>query len=188
MDKQKKDILNKEMCDKSEMIRFIQGPEQKVFADLAENLPGRGMWLKADKESLLLAINNGMFNKACHSDCSNMNEAFITEVRDLLKARVLSLLSLSKKSGDLIIGFDKVLDAVKSKKIAVFLVASDSGEDGKHKIEYKLDENTLVIDKFTGTELQEILGQDTVVVYGVISKSKLADKIITDYKKLLGFL
>lgn len=187
MDKQKRDILSRELKDKSELIRFVRGPEQKVFADLAENLPGRGMWLQANKEALKTAIDNGLFNKACHLDCSNMNESFIDEVTDLLKKRVLNLLSMSKKAGDVTIGFDKVQEVSKAGKVKVFIIASDSGEDGKSKITYHLDEKSILIDQFTGHELQLALGQDSIVVYGAIKSSKLADRINSDYKKLIAF-
>jgi uncharacterized protein len=155
---------------------------------LAENLPGRGMWLKTNKESLQEAIKTGAFNKACQSNCSNMDDSFIAEVESLLKARVLNLLSMSKKSGDLTLGFEKVLEKVKNNQVKVFIIASDSGEDGKHKIEHKLDENILIMDKFTGAELQSAFGQDTVVVYGAVKQSKIAKSIVANYAKLLGFI
>jgi uncharacterized protein len=188
MEKQKKDILTQELMNKSELIRFVLGPERKVYADFAEKLPGRGMWIQANKESLQEAIKTGAFNKACRMDCSNMDDSFIVEVHDLLKKRVLSLLSLSKKTGDLTLGLDRVLDKLKKSKVSMFIVASDSGEDGKHKIEHKISDDVLVIDRFTGAELRDTFGQDTVVVYGVVRKSKLAESISTDYKKLLAFL
>ena len=184
MERQKKDIITKELMNRSELIRFVRGPERRVFADLSENLPGRGMWVKGDKESLQTAIDQKLFNKACHSDCQ-IEDAFIEGVASLLQKRVLNLISLSKKCGALSLGFDKVMENAKEAKLSIFIIASDSGEDGKHKIEHHLSEDNIVIDKFTGAELQAALGQDSVVVYGAIKKSKIAKSIIPDYKKLL---
>ena len=96
MEKQKRDILSKELKNKSELIRFVLGPENKIFADLNEKLPGRGMWLQANKEALDIAIEKRLFNKACRADC-NIDEDFPQKVTELLKKKVLDYISISKK-------------------------------------------------------------------------------------------
>ena len=38
------------------MYRFVVDPENQVLPDLAAKLPGRGLWIKADRVSLQSAI------------------------------------------------------------------------------------------------------------------------------------
>ena len=38
------------------LIRFVLGPDAQVVPDLAERLPGRGVWLKADRDLLLARV------------------------------------------------------------------------------------------------------------------------------------
>jgi hypothetical protein len=187
-EKQKTDILLKELLNKSEMVRFVLGPDCKIYPDFSENLPGRGMWVKADKKSLQEVIDKRLFNKISHNDCK-IEKDFITNLVILLKNRVLNLLGFAKKSGNLVLGLDNVIEISKKKQIKVFLIASDSGEDGKKKLKHLLNQdNVLLIDLFTAKELQHIFGQDILVVYGCLQNSKITNSIIENYKKLIAFL
>ncbi|MCT4575033.1 MAG: DUF448 domain-containing protein [Alphaproteobacteria bacterium] len=188
MEKQKRDILSKELKNKSELIRFVLGPENKIFADLNEKLPGRGMWLQANKEALDIAIEKRLFNKACKADC-NIDKDFPQKVTELLKKKVLDYISISKKTGNLTIGFEKVTEACKKQYPKIFIIASDSGADGKSKFrKYISSEDIVVIDSFKAIELQEVLGQDSLVVYGCVKKSSIADNIVASYNKMKNFL
>lgn len=188
MEKQKRDIYSKELKNKSELIRFVLGPDNYIFADLNEKLPGRGMWVQANKDALEEVISRKLFNKACHADCK-ISEDFIDSVKNMLAKTVLNSISLSKKTGDLTIGFEKTLDACKKTTPKVFLIASDSGEDGKNKFSRFINnEDVMVIDSFKASELQSVLGQDSLVVYGCINNSRISSKIIESYRKFLNFL
>ena len=43
------------------MIRFVVGPDDKLVPDLAARLPGRGMWVSADRECLAQALARKQF-------------------------------------------------------------------------------------------------------------------------------
>ena len=45
------------------MYRFVVDPENQVLPDLAAKLPGRGLWIKADRFSLQSAIEKKLFDK-----------------------------------------------------------------------------------------------------------------------------
>ena len=49
---------------REEMIRFVGRPGQIVQFDAQEKLPGRGMWLHANKQCLKTAIEKHLFSKA----------------------------------------------------------------------------------------------------------------------------
>ena len=46
------------------MIRFVVGPEGNVVPDLARRLPGRGMWLTAERASVEQAMAKKLFARA----------------------------------------------------------------------------------------------------------------------------
>lgn len=54
----------KEPAPREEMLRFVGRPGQTVCFDAQEILPGRGMWLHANKECLSKAIEKHLFYKA----------------------------------------------------------------------------------------------------------------------------
>ena len=54
----------KTIAPREEMIRFVGRPGQLLRFDAKEVLPGRGMWLHADKACLEKAIEKRIFYKA----------------------------------------------------------------------------------------------------------------------------
>ena len=54
----------KTIAPRTQMLRFVGGAGQVVQFDAQERLPGRGMWLHADKECLQKAIDKRLFYKA----------------------------------------------------------------------------------------------------------------------------
>ena len=54
----------KTIAPRAQMLRFVGGVGQIVHLDAQERLPGRGMWLHADKECLQKAIEKRLFYKA----------------------------------------------------------------------------------------------------------------------------
>ena len=54
----------KSIAPREEMLRFVGRPGQVLCFDAKEVLPGRGMWLHADKACLEKAIEKRLFYKA----------------------------------------------------------------------------------------------------------------------------
>ena len=54
----------KTTAPREEMLRFVGRPGQTIQFDGQERLPGRGMWLHANKECLEKAIEKRLFYKA----------------------------------------------------------------------------------------------------------------------------
>jgi uncharacterized protein len=52
-------LVTRERQPKEAMLRFVLGPDRKVIADLAERLPGRGMWLSAKADVIEQAARRG---------------------------------------------------------------------------------------------------------------------------------
>jgi len=57
-------IVTRESGPKAGLIRFVAGPGDEVVPDLAERLPGRGMWVSADAAALGQAAAKGHFARA----------------------------------------------------------------------------------------------------------------------------
>jgi predicted RNA-binding protein YlxR (DUF448 family) len=49
---ERKCIATGEVQPKHGLIRFVIGPEGQIAPDLAEKLPGRGIWVAADRAAL----------------------------------------------------------------------------------------------------------------------------------------
>ncbi len=54
-------IVTREALEKDQLIRFVLGPEDEIFPDLAGKLPGRGAWVKSDRAVLEQAVKKNAF-------------------------------------------------------------------------------------------------------------------------------
>ena len=57
-------IVTRAVKPRAGLIRFVAGPDDVVVPDLAEKLPGRGMWVSADAAALGQAAKKGHFARA----------------------------------------------------------------------------------------------------------------------------
>ena len=57
-------IVTRAVQPRAGLIRFVAGPDDVVVPDLAEKLPGRGMWVSADAAALGQAAKKGHFARA----------------------------------------------------------------------------------------------------------------------------
>jgi len=47
--RERRDIVSGEVMAEERLIRFVAGPDGVVTPDLARKLPGRGLWVAADR-------------------------------------------------------------------------------------------------------------------------------------------
>ena len=131
--RERRDIVSGEVMDEARLIRFVAGPDGPVAPDLARKLPGRGLWVAADRASVETAAKKGLFARAAKAKLSAPAD-LADQVEALLKRRLLSGLGLARKAGELTSGFEKVLAAIAAGKAAWLIEASDGAADGRRKL------------------------------------------------------
>ena len=166
------------------LIRFVVGPNAAVVADLGGRLPGRGMWVGADRTALSRAIARNQFAKAARAPVSASPD-LVDQVSSLLSRRCLDILGLARRAGGLVIGFEQVADWLRQGRCALVLAAADGSPDGRRRIE-TLAGDIPVMDPFTRNELGSAVGRDEVVYMGV-AKSSLARQLRDELGRLHGF-
>src|SRR5579859_871194 len=131
--RERRDIVSGEVMDEARLIRFVAGPDALVVPDLARKLPGRGLWVAADRASVETAARKNLFARAAKAKLAAPGD-LADQVERLLRARLLAGLGLARKAGDLTLGYEKVLAAVTSGKAAWLVEASDGAEEGRRKL------------------------------------------------------
>jgi len=115
------------------LIRFVEGPDAQVVADLGRDLPGRGFWVEASREAVETAVRRGLFSRAAKTKLAAPPDlADQLELR--LERRCLDRLGLARSAGALVSGFEKVSAAIASGKVAWMVEASDGAPDGRRKL------------------------------------------------------
>lgn len=175
-------LVTGEVQPKAGLIRFVLGPDGMVVPDLAEKLPGRGFWLTADRTVIEKAVAKGAFSRGAKAQATPP-EGLIELIETGLARRVIELVSLGRKSGVAVAGFEKVKDWLAAGRVKVLLQASDGSERGKGKL--WTPEGARWFGCLTASELGLAFGRDHVI-HSALSKGELADKVIRDAGRLNG--
>ena len=126
-------IVTGESQPKAGLIRFAVGPDAQVVPDILGRLPGRGIYVAADRDAITKAASKGLFSRAARQ-VVKAPDGLAEQVEALLARRVIELLSLARKAGQAVTGYEKVKDwLVKGQAIAL-VQASDGSERGKSKL------------------------------------------------------
>ncbi|MDP2619358.1 MAG: RNA-binding protein [Hyphomicrobiales bacterium] len=160
-------IVTREPAKPEDLIRFVRAPDGAVVPDLGNRLPGRGAWVGNSRAKLETAVRKRLFARAFKADAA-ADPDLPERVDRLLAERVLGLLGLARKAGEVITGFDQVDKAARRRLLAVVFHAADGAEDGLRKITGALAaggqrDTVLMVREFTSKELNLALGLANVI-------------------------
>ena len=118
---------------RSGLVRFVVGPDGRITPDVAEKLPGRGLWLSARKDIIALAVAKGVFARAARQTVT-VPDGLAQDVATLLAARCRAYLGLARKAGEAVLGFEQVKAWLEQGRAALLFEAGDGAEGGKAKL------------------------------------------------------
>ena len=187
-ERERRDIVSGQVMDEAKLIRFVAGPDGVVVPDLARKLPGRGLWVAADRASVETAAKKGLFARAAKAKVSAPQD-LPAQVELLLKRRLLQGLGLARRAGELTSGFEKVSSAIETGRAAWLIEASDGAADGRRKLWGKTRKRTPptpVFGLFDAEELGLALGAENVIHTAFLA-GRAADRWAQDALRLSGF-
>lgn len=179
---ERKCIATGEVAPRRGFIRFVVGPEDQVVPDVLNRLPGRGMWVSADRAALELAVKKNLFSRAAKQQVS-VQDDLVDRVDTLLTRRVTDLIALARKGGHAVAGFEKVKDWLANGDVGVLLQASDGSERGKTKL--WTPEGARYFGILTAQELGLAFGRQSVI-HGALAAGGLSPRVIEDAERLQG--
>jgi predicted RNA-binding protein YlxR (DUF448 family) len=186
--RERRDIVSGETMAEAKLVRFVIGPDESVVPDLARKLPGRGIWVAANRLSIETAAKKNLFSRSAKQKLKAPSDlADLTE--RLLVRRVLDGLGLARRAGDLTSGFEKVMAAVRGGKAAWLIEASDGAQDGRDKIlnlARHIKPEPRVLGLFTSAELGLALGAENVIHTAFLA-GRSAGSWTQEVERLAGF-
>jgi predicted RNA-binding protein YlxR (DUF448 family) len=177
-------IATKQTLPTSDLIRFVLDPNDVVTPDISERLPGRGMWVCANRADLDKAIDQNLFSKSAKQQAI-IPEGLADLVETLIIKRAIDLLSMARKSGHAICGFEKTKSAMMSERWYILMQAEDGSTPQKQKIRPSAVDNSY-ISCFTAQELGLAFGRENVI-HAAVSKGGLSARILLEANRLAGF-
>ncbi len=184
-------IVTGRVLPKTSLIRFIVSPDGEVVADLAERLPGRGIWLSADRDVVNTAVAKRLFSKAARRAVT-VPPDLVDRLEGLLADRGMTLLGLARRSGQAIAGYEKVRAEIQGGRAKVVIEAADAGADGVSKIRALAlglasggKRRPEFVGCFDAHHLGAVFGRDAVV-HAVLAPGALAESFVREAARYAG--
>ena len=182
-------IVSGERYPEADLIRFAVAPDGAVTPDVAAKLPGRGAWVRADRASVQLAADKGLFSRAFKRttkpapDLADRTEA-------LLARRCLAGLGLMRRAGALVLGAEQVEAAIRDRPPYIVIEATDGAEGGREALMSlflaRWERPPRAVGCFSASELGVALGRQRVI-HACVLQERLAAAWAVDIGRLAGF-
>ncbi|MBB5754029.1 RNA-binding protein [Prosthecomicrobium pneumaticum] len=127
-------IASRETRPVEALLRFVLDPEGEVVPDLRRRLPGRGVWVSANRAAVALAEKRRLFARAFKADVK-IAPGLSDRVEALYMEGAVAALSFARKAGEVVTGFTKVETAIASGKAIALIHAAEAAEDGVEKLD-----------------------------------------------------
>jgi len=130
-------IATGEQAAPERMIRFVVAPGGEVVPDLARRLPGRGMWVRAERAAVERAMTKNLFARAARgaAGAAVKPPADLAErVERLLLERALADLGRARRAGRAVAGFVKVEQMIGRQRAGLLVIAAEADGDGLAKL------------------------------------------------------
>ena len=177
-------LVTGESRPKAELLRFVLGPDGRIVPDIAERLPGRGLWTLARRDIVAAAVKKRLFQRAARAQAA-VEDDLPDRVEALLARRAIDLIGLARRAGLAVAGFAKVEAALRGKNAAVLLAASEASADGRGKLE-ALGPALPRVEVLSAAELGAAFGRASAV-HAALKRGPLAETLLAEARRLAGF-
>ena len=178
----RKCIVSGKVKDRSALLRFVVTPDNMIVADVLEKLPGKGVWVSCDKVHLENVLHERFFAHV-GGKAITVPKTLLDDVEHMLTNRVISLLSLARKSGHAVAGYEKVKDWLSKDVATVLLQSQDGSERGKSKL--RTPRGGTFIGWLKTSELGLAFGRQTVI-HCALASGGITQRVVHEAQRLKG--
>jgi hypothetical protein len=177
-------VASRRSLGKELLIRFVTAPDGTAVPDLEGTLPGRGLWVGAERALVERARRGGLLSRAGRvaPDIADLIEA-------LLARRCQDLLGLARRAGQLVAGFERVRAALAAGGAAVVIEAHDGAAHGRARVEAlraAVQPDLPMVAVLDRAELGAALGRGETV-HLALRPGRLAELFLREATRLAGF-
>jgi predicted RNA-binding protein YlxR (DUF448 family) len=179
---ERKCLATGEVQPKQGLIRFVLGPDAQVVPDINGKLPGRGVYVTAERDALEAAVKKKVFARGFKTQVT-IPEGMVDEIERQVCQRLVNLISLARKSGDAVAGYEKVKDWLFKEQASVLIQASDGSGRGKSKLSTPYGGR--YIGCLSADELGMAFGRETVI-HAALASGGLSKRVVEEAQRLQG--
>lgn len=155
------------------LIRYVLSPEAEIVPDIANKLPGRGVYTCFNMGCAKKAVEKDLFSKSLKQAVKHESaEMLCANIARCMEDRISSYIALANKAGKVVSGSDMVMENLRKNTLQakLALLANDISEDIGFKIGNLADVNGITYySLFDRNRLGELLGKglrSAIVVQG----------------------
>ncbi len=179
-------IVSGESRPAAGLIRFVRGPDGVLAPDVAGKLPGRGIWVTATPQALDRAVGKRLFARAARApvtlpDGLESPGALAAVIEAQLARRVIELISLARRGGSAVAGYEKVRDKLLRDAVAVLVQAADGSPRGLTKL--RPPEGSAHVTCLNAQELGMAFGRE-FVIHAALSAGGLTARVVEEAARL----
>lgn len=167
------------------LLRFVVDPEGVVAADVANRLPGRGVWVTPDRKIFEKAIKQGRFRAGFKADVT-VPDDLIDLTAHLLERRLLELMGLARSAGHMAAGWEQAREFSRKHQVGLVVVASDAGAHSRRRL-LGLAPEAPVLDTLDAAMIGRALGREHVV-NALVQRGKFAGMLALEAARRRGLL
>lgn len=146
--------------------------------DFAEKLGKGGVYLLAQKEAIhTFLMQNGVADP----------QPWWEHVQAQVHKRLLQHISMARRASAVTQGHDKVVEALRTGKLAALIVAQGAGSDAKDMVYSAQKKGLPVLQCFSAAQIGHVCGRDHAVYLG-LKKHGLSENFLKECRRLTGFL
>ncbi|WP_209427550.1 RNA-binding protein [Pararhodobacter sp. SW119] len=163
------------------LIRFVVGPDRTVVPDLAGKLPGRGIWVTADRAALETAVKKRLFARAARAPVTAPPD-LADQVEAALVRRLVETIALARKAGAAVAGYEKAREWLVRGDAAALLQAADGSTRGRTKLRPPAGSESHVT-CLSGRELGMAFGRENVI-HAALAAGGLCGRVVEEAARL----
>jgi len=115
------------------MLRFVLDPAGMVVPDFDERLPGRGVWLTAERGVIEKALAGQTFARAFRR-LVKPAPGLLQSLEAGMLRRCVESLGLARRAGMVVSGFEQVAEHLRTGGMPLVLVASDASRTQSRRL------------------------------------------------------
>ncbi len=176
--------VTRERLPKEKMIRFVVGPERRIFHDLTATLPGRGIWLSARRDVLETARTRGAFARAARGPVTVPSD-LTSDLTAALTRRIGDTLGLARRAGQAVCGFSRVREWLETGRACLLVEARDGSPDERARLLGGRGGSVVVVTPLPAEALGPVFGRDHAV-HVAVAPGRLATVLRIEAERLDG--
>lgn len=183
-------VACRETLSQDRLIRYVVAPDGRLVVDYRHRLPGRGAYTCVNIDCLRKAVDKKQFQRSFRGKCTKIDsEALIKELHNALEQKIINLLGMGRKSGQVISGSNAVMAGLRQgTELGLVIMTEDISAAIADKVNALADRCQVECSQLLSKDLLgQILGKGERSVVA-LQRGALTDAILIElqrYKQLL---